>query len=80
MQEIDSENAVLRVHLERAEKSLDLFREEKHHSDELVVSFVFCFQQELGIKGLSHFYRNFLIHKFMRFEMKKLLKTSASTN
>ncbi|VDK82623.1 unnamed protein product [Litomosoides sigmodontis] len=36
MQEIDSENAVLRVHLERAEKSLDLFREEKHHSDELL--------------------------------------------
>ncbi|KAL3995620.1 hypothetical protein ACH3XW_26595 [Acanthocheilonema viteae] len=36
MQEIDSENALLRVHLERAEKSLDLFREEKHHSDELL--------------------------------------------
>lgn len=40
MQEIDSENALLRVHLERAEKSLDLFREEKHHSDELVIFFI----------------------------------------
>ncbi|EJD73977.1 viral A-type inclusion protein repeat containing protein [Loa loa] len=36
MQEIESKNAILRVHLERAEKSLDLFREEKHHSDELL--------------------------------------------
>ncbi|KAK6104821.1 hypothetical protein QQG55_17780 [Brugia pahangi] len=36
IQEANSENAILRVHLERAEKSLDLFREEKHHSDKLL--------------------------------------------
>ncbi|MCP9263943.1 Viral A-type inclusion protein repeat containing protein [Dirofilaria immitis] len=36
IQEIDSENAILRVHLERAEKSLELFRVEKHRSDELL--------------------------------------------
>uniref|UniRef100_A0A915Q1E2 Nucleoprotein TPR/MLP1 domain-containing protein n=1 Tax=Setaria digitata TaxID=48799 RepID=A0A915Q1E2_9BILA len=36
LQEMESESAVLRVHLERAEKSLDLFREEKHHSDKLL--------------------------------------------
>lgn len=65
MQEIDSENAILRVHLERAEKSLDLFREEKHHSDELVI-FIFFFHKRTALSDifLACLYKNFRFTDF----------------